>query len=69
MSTKTWWSLSILTIAPVGGMPHTGATQLIGRLTCANGVVSELLDLPISLTTPVLLIRHSFTGNIGDSCT
>ena len=60
-----------VTIGAVGGMAFsTGATQRYGRLTLRNGVGSELLDLPISLTTQYYLdSTQGFTGNIGDSCT
>ena len=46
------------------------ATQYYGRLTLRNRVGSELLDLPMSLTTEYYASAAlGFTTNTGDSCT
>lgn len=48
----------------------TSATQYYGRLALRNAVGSELLDLPMPLTTQYYLnANQGFTTNTGDSCT
>lgn len=48
----------------------TGATQRYGRLAVRNALGSELLDLPMSLTTQYYLsTTQGFTTNANDSCT
>ncbi len=48
----------------------TGATQYYGRLALRDAVGSELLDLPMSLTTEYYLsATQGFTTNTADSCT
>jgi MSHA biogenesis protein MshQ len=48
----------------------TSATQYYGRLALRDAVGSELLDLPMTLTTQYYLsTNQGFTTNTGDSCT
>ncbi len=48
----------------------TGATQYYGRLALRDAVGSELLDLPMPLTTQYYLsTTQGFTTNTADSCT
>jgi MSHA biogenesis protein MshQ len=48
----------------------TSATQYYGRLALRDAVGSELLDLPMALTTQYYLsTNQGFTINTGDSCT
>ncbi len=48
----------------------TGAAQYYGRLALRDAVGSELLDLPMSLTTQYYLnTTQGFTTNTADSCT
>jgi MSHA biogenesis protein MshQ len=48
----------------------TGATQYYGRLALRDAVGSELLDLPMQLTTQYYLsTTQGFTTNTADSCT
>ena len=48
----------------------TSATQYYGRLALRDGVGSELLDLPMALTTQYYLsTSQGFTTNTSDSCT
>jgi len=48
----------------------TSATQYYGRLALRDAVGSELLDLPVSLTTQYYLnTTQGFTTNTADSCT
>ncbi len=48
----------------------TGAVQRYGRLALRDGAGSELLDLPMSLTTQYYLsATQGFTTNADDSCT
>jgi MSHA biogenesis protein MshQ len=48
----------------------TGAAQLYGRLAIRNALGSELLDLPMPLSTQYYLSSsQGFVANSGDSCT
>jgi MSHA biogenesis protein MshQ len=48
----------------------TGAAQYYGRLALRDGVGSELLNLPMTLTTQYYLsTAQGFTTNTADSCT
>jgi MSHA biogenesis protein MshQ len=47
-----------------------GSTQYYGRLALRNAVGSELLDLPVSLTTQYYLsAAQGFATNTADACT
>jgi len=48
----------------------TGATQLYGRVALHNALGSELLDLPMPLTTEYYLsVTQGFATNLKDTCT
>jgi MSHA biogenesis protein MshQ len=53
------------------GIPfNAGAAQYYGRLALRNALGSELLDLPMSLTTQYYVSTTAgFTANTGDACT
>jgi MSHA biogenesis protein MshQ len=60
-----------VTFGAGGGIGFTtSASQWYGRLALRNALGSELLDLPVSLTTQYYLgTAQGFTNNGGDSCT
>jgi MSHA biogenesis protein MshQ len=60
-----------VTFGSGGGIAFsTGSTQMYGRLALRNAVGSELLDLPMPLTTQYYLnTTQGFTTNTADSCT